>query len=95
MATRRSARPKPRLGRPLQRHCSRAGSISLQTSPGAWMRSPGRRRLTVLQGGEPITLEITAAWPVPLSGEHRLTLTNSFDPKHSASWFAMDPARYR
>ncbi len=45
-----------------------------------------------MQGGEPIALELTAAWPVPLSGEHRLTLTNDFDPKHSASWFAMEPS---
>ena len=43
-------------------------------------------------GNEPITLKLSATWPGPLSGEHRLTLTNSFDPKHSASWFAVDPS---
>ena len=45
-----------------------------------------------MQGGEPIALELSAAWPAQLLGEHRLMLTNSLDPKHSASWFAMEPS---
>lgn len=44
-----------------------------------------------MQGGsESISLKLSATWPAPLSGEHRLTLTNSYDPKHSASWFAVE-----
>lgn len=43
-------------------------------------------------GNEPIALKLSATWPGPLSGEHRLTLTNSFDPRHSASWFAVEPS---
>ena len=45
-----------------------------------------------MQGGEPISLHLSAAWPVLFLGEHRLMLTNSLDPKHSASWFAMEPS---
>lgn len=45
----------------------------------------------VMQAGEqPIALELAADWPAALSGEHRLTLVNSFDTAHSNSWFQVD-----
>ena len=43
-------------------------------------------------GDELIDIELSATWPMPIGGEHRLTLTNSFDPKHAASWFVLEPS---
>lgn len=42
-------------------------------------------------GSEAIQLELSATWPGALSGEHRLVLANQWEPKHSASWFAVQP----
>lgn len=38
-------------------------------------------------GQQAITVYLAAIWPKPLTGEHRLTLANSFDPKHTGSWY--------
>ena len=67
--------------------------MSPLTSPGGLDGVTWPASFDAMQSGsEPIALELSATWPAPLSGEHRLTLTNSFDPKHSASWFAVEPS---